>query len=180
MYSKSEHSECPQISPYRPSGPWITALPKQRRTILGQPAVLVHNEPLPRHCGHNHKAQTIGLLPGGGHATSPMAAYPDKMCNFLATHIFNDWVQNGRGASSSPAGGEKVKKTMRTTRNSANDTQSSSSTGHGAPPAVTTAGGRRTSRTDHSVSDRADHHREEIGNLSVLGLQCTPELASQA
>ena len=61
--------------------------------------------PLPRHCRRDdHKAQTIGSVEGGGHAASPTAAYPDKMCLYLAFHIFEDWVKNGRGKLSPPAG----------------------------------------------------------------------------
>ena len=46
--------------------------------------------PLPRHCGHDHQEHPIGRLPSGGHATSPTAAYPDKMCLYIAFHIFED------------------------------------------------------------------------------------------
>lgn len=61
--------------------------------------------PLPQSCGHTHEQQMIGTLPGGGFATSPTAAYPPGMCKFLAWHIFNDFMHNGRGKSVSACGG---------------------------------------------------------------------------
>ena len=50
--------------------------------------------PLPR-CGHRHKQKTIGRTEDGeGFNTFPMAAYPPKMCEFLAKLIYNDWMEN--------------------------------------------------------------------------------------
>ena len=99
--------------------------------------------PLPRHCGHNHNLQTIGQLPGGGHATAPLACYPDKMCSFIAFHIFEDWKTNGSGSRTLPggkvmsssssqgttsattSGGSRRKKTFPSSRNSLNGPEGS-------------------------------------------------------
>ena len=54
-----------------------------------------HNSrgPLPRTCGHNHKAKTIGRDKSGqGFNVSPTAAYPEAMCEWIARLIFNDWI----------------------------------------------------------------------------------------
>ena len=47
--------------------------------------------PLPRYCGHWHKQQTIGKDKSGGFNTSPTAAYPEPMCEWLAQSIYADW-----------------------------------------------------------------------------------------
>ena len=61
--------------------------------------------PLPR-CGHRHKQKTIGRTEDGeGFNTSPMAAYPPKMCEFLAKLIYNDCKENiVMGMRKSPCG----------------------------------------------------------------------------
>ena len=48
--------------------------------------------PLPKHCGHDHKAVTIGRDEKGGFKTSPTATYPDGMCHWIAKLIFDDWT----------------------------------------------------------------------------------------
>ena len=50
--------------------------------------------PLPRHCGHRHREKMIGRTKEGGFNTSPTAAYPDGMCQFLAVRIINDFLQS--------------------------------------------------------------------------------------
>mgnify|MGYP003333509867 CR=1 FL=1 len=51
--------------------------------------------PIPRDCGHRyHKQQMIGKNSKGGFATAPTAAYPEGMCEFIATTIFIDWVDS--------------------------------------------------------------------------------------
>ena len=62
--------------------------------------------PLPKSCGHDHKERTIGKTPDGqAFNISPSAAYPPKMCEFLAWHFFKAWEEFiiatcGRGVSS--------------------------------------------------------------------------------
>ncbi|MDE0916488.1 MAG: hypothetical protein OSB57_15045 [Planctomycetota bacterium] len=55
-----------------------------------------HNSrgPLPRYCGHNHKAKTIGRSSEGGFNISPTAAYPGPMCIWLAELIYEDWKKS--------------------------------------------------------------------------------------
>ena len=59
--------------------------------------------PLPRYCGHNHKAKTIGVDEAtGGFHISPTAAYPEGMCAWIAKLIFDDFQRapvrpRGRG-----------------------------------------------------------------------------------
>ena len=65
---------------------------------------------LPKSWGHRHKQQMIGRCCGGGHATAPTAAYPDKMCFFFVIQIFGDFTQNGPGKSISPCGGSSLEK----------------------------------------------------------------------
>ena len=51
--------------------------------------------PLPRSCGHRHKGKTVGkTLDGAGFNSSPTAAYPENMCRWIATMIFQDWVES--------------------------------------------------------------------------------------
>ena len=66
--------------------------------------------PLPRYCGHNHKQKTIGTDEQGGFHTSPTAAYPPPMCEWIATKIYRDWVSS----LSRPQRGGRL--TPRTTR----------------------------------------------------------------
>ena len=58
--------------------------------------------PLPRDCGHFHKKKLIGRTSAGWN-TSPSAAYPAGLCEFLATLILSSRCSVGRGASSAVA-----------------------------------------------------------------------------
>ena len=54
--------------------------------------------PLPKDCGHgDHKEAMIGHAAGGeGFNTSPTAAYPPEMCQFIAVRIFRHWRKHLR------------------------------------------------------------------------------------
>ena len=58
--------------------------------------------PLPRDCGHFHRKKLIGRTSAGWN-TSPSAAYPAGLCEFLATLILSSRCSVGRGASSTVA-----------------------------------------------------------------------------
>ena len=137
--------------------------------------------PLPRHCGHNHKQQTIGKLPGGGHATSPFASYPDKMCFFLALHIYEDWVKNGRGKLSSPVGRGGSSRRSRTQ-------QSTGTTGSSSSYGIRESRGWRgvavsSSRTTNSLNGKNGSVPEKPGtsdegasDISIYHLKCGAEV----
>ena len=62
--------------------------------------------PLP-HCGHKHGAKMIGQKSTGVFHTSPTAAYPPGMCDFIAGLIFDHWISQeeapcGPGLRASP------------------------------------------------------------------------------
>ncbi len=59
--------------------------------------------PLPKECGHVHPKKLIGKT-ATGWATSPSAAYPPGLCEFLATLILSALCSVGRGTASSVAG----------------------------------------------------------------------------
>ena len=64
---------------------------------VGWPVLDAHfnsRGPLPRYCGHNHKQRTIGTNDEGGFHTSPTAAYPPPMCEWIALKIYTDWLTN--------------------------------------------------------------------------------------
>ncbi len=68
--------------------------------------------PLPKECGHVHQKKLIGKT-ATGWATSPSAAYPPGLCEFLATLILSARCLVGGGTSSSIAtevSGEKSSK----------------------------------------------------------------------
>ena len=52
--------------------------------------------PLPRKCGHRHKHKLIGKT-GSKWNTSPSAAYPAGMCEFIARLILNAFASSGGG-----------------------------------------------------------------------------------
>ena len=58
--------------------------------------------PRPKECGHIHQKKLIGKT-ATGWATSPSAAYPPGLCEFLATLILSTLCLVGRGAASSVA-----------------------------------------------------------------------------
>ena len=58
--------------------------------------------PLPKECGHIHQKKLIGKT-ATGWATSPSAAYPAGLCEFLATLILSTRCSVGRGTASSVA-----------------------------------------------------------------------------
>ena len=58
--------------------------------------------PLPRDCGHVHQKKLIGRTSADWN-TSPSAAYPAGLCEFLATLILSTLRSVGRGASSTVA-----------------------------------------------------------------------------
>ena len=53
--------------------------------------------PLPRDCGHTHSEKLIGKSDKGW-KTSPSAAYPAGLCEFLADHILSAHAACGRGS----------------------------------------------------------------------------------
>ena len=59
--------------------------------------------PLPRKCGHNHSHKLIGKT-GSRWNTSPSAAYPPGMCEFLARLILNAVASYGRGLGANKSG----------------------------------------------------------------------------
>ena len=67
--------------------------------------------PLPR-CGHVHKEPTVGQKQdGSGFHSSAKANYPQKMCAFIALHIFEDWFP--RACAPSGGGGTTSSRTAR-------------------------------------------------------------------
>ena len=59
--------------------------------------------PLPPRCGHNHKSLLRGLDASGAWRTASSAAYPPRLCAFLAS-AFVACAPAGRGGLSAPAG----------------------------------------------------------------------------
>ena len=57
--------------------------------------------PLPRDCGHFHQQKLIGKS-GDSWKTSPSAAYPEGMCDFLATQILSAHAPSGGGNKNLP------------------------------------------------------------------------------
>ena len=53
--------------------------------------------PLPRDCGHTHSEKLIGKSDKGW-KTSPSAAYPAGLCEFLADQILSAQTACGRGS----------------------------------------------------------------------------------
>ena len=58
--------------------------------------------PLPRDCGHQHDDKLIGKSESGW-KTSPSAAYPPGLCEFLAEKILSAHTASGRGIKNLPA-----------------------------------------------------------------------------
>ena len=134
--------------------------------------------PLPRHCGHdNHKAQTIGRVEGGGHATSPMASYPDKMCLYLAFHIFEDWVKNGRGSMSSPVGRGRAGVSSRTHDHSQQPPSSSSMDRR--PLTEFSARVARNVAENASVAETQVDRDDGVSDVSIRDLKFGNEIISQ-
>lgn len=131
--------------------------------------------PLPRSCGHTHFTQTIGTLPGGGHATSPFAAYPDKMCEFLARHILNDFVANGRGKC--PPGGWVVSSVRRRTL-AGQEQSSSSKTGPGGDHRKEFAGKSINGKEGSVPNDKAVEE-EGLSHISCLHLRGSSVIVAQ-
>lgn len=65
--------------------------------------------PLPRKCGHSHTHKLIGKT-GSRWNTSPSAAYPPGMCEFLARLILNAVASFGRGLGSNKSGKKGLKR----------------------------------------------------------------------
>ena len=64
----------------------------------------IYQGPLPQDCGHKHFKQLIGQNAKGESETSSTAAYPPKMCEFLAMHISRWFMELGGGKVISPVG----------------------------------------------------------------------------
>ena len=60
--------------------------------------------PLPHSCGHNHSQKMIGRTAEGGFHTSPTAAYPEAMCQWIANIVFNSWTGKTLTAGISKSG----------------------------------------------------------------------------
>ena len=66
--------------------------------------------PLPRSCGHAHRA-LIGANDTGGFKTAPAAAYPPQMNEMIATLLFQHWhkhlprTPDGRGVEKDAVAG---------------------------------------------------------------------------
>ena len=54
-----------------------------------------YSGPLPRRCGHNHRTKIIGRSSSGGFASSPSAAYPPQLCDWIAQAIWDQWASFG-------------------------------------------------------------------------------------
>ena len=133
----------------------------------------VYRGPLPRDCGHKHKRRMIGKAKGGGFNTSPTAAYPPGMCEFLARRIFQNFVDH----LESPGGGGRPSVRPRvqgSTTTSTTTTTHSSRTTTGASARTSEARPERTS-TDYNPGNLNFH----VEPASVARVKHATDLADR-
>eukprot|EP00435_Cladocopium_sp_Y103_P046899 s1608_g13.t1 len=93
----------------KPTRLMTNMLVKDSRCHFGLPKfdkLGVYKGPLPRKCGHKHTHKLIGKT-GQKWNTSPSAAYPPQMCEFIATLILNFC---GRGSESQCCSSRGIKR----------------------------------------------------------------------
>ena len=91
--------------------------------------------PLPRDCGHHHDDKLIGKTESGW-KTSPSAAYPPGLCEFLAEKILSAWAASGGGGNKNLPAKRKAESVESTIPSPLVDTSLSSAAVSIDPPTV--------------------------------------------